>query len=394
MLIFWKQTQAGQDLIETMPWPMFQGNSSHTGFVDVKLVPKDFTFAWKTYVGDKAEPDLNYTISQVMANGPLVYVSRNNYVYSNTLQAFSNLTGRQLWKKSFGESEVTPPTVLKNKVYMQALNYGDGLNSGLYHFNGLTGANYSELSFGSVWHYFLSASYYKDNLYFANQQGIYSYNIKNKKINWMEPPSSEYVLWTPAVNEKYVVTYADGKMEVFDRNTGQQIESITDPNYFFGGGTEVENLAPVLLDNGKILGIQGQNGCLTIYDIPTKKIESILGPGFTGVPTVDSNFIYAAQNGRLVVLDGGSTHSELWFWNPPDNESIKGQMLTTDNLIFVSTESNVYAIDKQTHEAVWSYAAGGKLSLGMGHLFIMQHSGDLIAIRVAPTSNKTDNRQT
>ncbi len=380
-LALWSQTlAAAPHFIEIMPWPMFQGNAAHTGFVDTTLNPQNFKFAWKTYVGD--ESDVNYAISQVMVDGALVYVSRSNYVYSNTFQAFSTLSGRQVWKKSFGEVEVTPPTVVNNDVYMDALNYGSDEGSGFYHFNVITGEDKNILPTGSIWHNFISASYYNDNLYFADQHWLYSYNVTNKKISWLGDLYTNYVLWAPAVNEKYVATYADGEMEIFDRSTGKQITSIKDPNYFFGGGTETIDLAPVFMGDNNILGIQGHKGYLTIYDITNKNIDSILGPGFSGMPAVDSNFIYAAQNGQLVVLDRSGKYSEKWSWSPPNNESVQGQMLTTDNLVFVSTESNVYAIDKQTHQAVWNYPADGQLSLGMGYLFIMQHSGDLFAIRV------------
>ena len=53
----------------------------------------------------------------------------------------------------------------------------------------------------------------------------------------------------------------------------------------------------------------------------------------------------------------------------------------TKNLLLVSTAANTYAVDLTSHAQVWSYPAGGHLTLSaQGILFIAQSSGKLTAI--------------
>src|SRR5262249_53575357 len=54
----------------------------------------------------------------------------------------------------------------------------------------------------------------------------------------------------------------------------------------------------------------------------------------------------------------------LWSWPLPTNDSTPTEnMVVTDNLLFLSTLQNVYAIDLATHQAVWTYPSHGILVL-------------------------------
>lgn len=364
--------------IEVMPWPTFQGNAAHTGFVPVILDTKKFQFAWKTYIGKQASPGLNYTISQVMVSGVLAYVSRSNYVYSNTLQAVATQDGKMIWQKQYGGIQTTPPAVIGDKVYMQAEDYG-GYHSALNVYNNITGDEKFSAPLGSLWEYFLSPVFYAENVYFVNANGLYSYSINLNTRNWVAGIAAEYDRWTPAVNKNFVITYGDGYLLVYDRASGKLLEQIKDPHYSISG-EETTNKAPVLVSNGIVAGIDG--GFLTLFNIANHRVLTSDGPAFIGQPAIDSHFIYAVQNNSLVALKHNSTLIPVWYW-APSNQQLLGQLIDTTNLVFVSTRFNVYAISKKTHKVVWKYPAGGKLSLGMGYLFIMQHSGYLVAIRVA-----------
>ena len=58
-------------------------------------------------------------------------------------------------------------------------------------------------------------------------------------------------------------------------------------------------------------------------------------------------------------------------------------MIAMKNLVLVSTAANTYAVDLASHSHVWSYPAGGHLTLSaQGILFIAQNSGKLSAVSV------------
>jgi len=88
-------------------------------------------------------------------------------------------------------------------------------------------------------------------------------------------------------------------------------------------------------------------------------------------------------DGYLHALDeSDGSPIEGWLpWQPPPGEIIVTPMIVTDNLIFVSTESVIYAVDLESQTAVWSYGAGGHLALSDdGVLFIATSEGILHAI--------------
>ena len=85
--------------------------------------------------------------------------------------------------------------------------------------------------------------------------------------------------------------------------------------------------------------------------------------------------VYAISNGTLYAIDE-TTGEDLWLWSEAD---LTSNVVVTKSHIFVSSDSQTFAIDVNTQQTVWSYNAGGKLSLASnGQLYI---AGDkLVAI--------------
>ena len=138
------------------------------------------------------------------------------------------------------------------------------------------------------------------------------------------------------------------------------------------------NFAPVLTGNDKVLTIQ--SGFLSSFDITNKNIFWSDGKGYKGQPAFDGKFIYAVKNSRLIVLD--QQGKQIWNWYK-DNENIQSNIIVTDNLVFVSTQKNTYAISKKTREAVWNVNVSGELAMGMGHLYILDVSGMLYSYKIS-----------
>ena len=152
---------------------------------------------------------------------------------------------------------------------------------------------------------------------------------------------------------------------MLDRQTGNLAEVIDDPHYHWSG-YRLGN-APVIADENLVTFVQ--SGYLTAYDIANVDVKWANGPNFTGQSSADKQYIYGIQNGALVVINKADG-SIAWNWSE-DSEHVTGQIIITSNIVFVTTEKNVYAISKETHQQVWSYPVNqGIISLGMGHLFI------------------------
>jgi len=94
---------------------------------------------------------------------------------------------------------------------------------------------------------------------------------------------------------------------------------------------------------------------------------------------VANGVVYVA-NGAMVEARNEGDGSLLWSWTPPEGTPT-GPMIATKNLLLVSTAANTYAVDLTSHTQVWTYPAGGHLTLSaQGILFIAQSSGKLTAI--------------
>ena len=78
----------------------------------------------------------------------------------------------------------------------------------------------------------------------------------------------------------------------------------------------------------------------------------------------------------------------LWSWALPAGDTgFHHNVVLTDNLVFVSTDRAVYALDLKTHAPVWQYAQGGSLAIsGGGILYITTgvHASDgrLVAVKL------------
>lgn len=370
---------ADEDSLTTITWPMYQQNAAHTGFVPVDIHPKYFQFEWQVTIGDPATPGLNYSISPAVVAGNLVYVSRNNYMYSNTLQAFSITDGKVVWSKSYGSVMINPPTVYQNTVYVQTVNNASP-DTALYGYDAATGNTLFKSPTAAQWEHYLAPTAYGNNIYVdgGTYGGMYSFNNSSGQQNWFTG-LAQYDMWTPAVNAQYAVAYTGGQLNILDSTSGRLLGNIIDPHYQWSGYST--NFAPVFTDSQTALSVQ--SGYLTSYHLDSKSIAWSAGPGYVGQPSFDGQSIYAVQNDGLVVLDP-ATGNVKWKWFP-NNQHVQGQLIVTANFVLLSTESRVYAISKwRQHNAIWSYPASGVLSMGRGHLYIVEHdSGNLISLKLS-----------
>ena len=76
--------------------------------------------------------------------------------------------------------------------------------------------------------------------------------------------------------------------------------------------------------------------------------------------------------------------SKQWTWTPPAGDDTKfvGDVLVTNNLVFVSTDASTYAIDRSTHLPVWSYAASGSLALSANGVLYIKGATSIVAINL------------
>jgi outer membrane protein assembly factor BamB len=144
----------------------------------------------------------------------------------------------------------------------------------------------------------------------------------------------------------------------------------------------------VLPGDGSVLLVNGiysfaHPNQLIRYDLASASERWRVDGYFTSNPVVAGGVVYVldAIDNQLEARDQGSG-TLLWSWHAsdPQETTITGNLLLTQNLIFLSTSATTYAIDLSTHQAVWSTPVTGALAMSSNRvLYIVTSTGTLNA---------------
>ncbi|HUQ80943.1 MAG TPA: PQQ-binding-like beta-propeller repeat protein, partial [Gemmatimonadaceae bacterium] len=207
--------------------------------------------------------------------------------------------------------------------------------------------------------------------------GMYGFSATEGVQRWFAT-LNQYDQFTPAVKDSFVYAYTGSdhpKLTVAFAPTGAVVYEIADPGFVWDGWSM--NTAPTLGGASNVLATNG--GRLISFNLNARSIGYALPGNFGGQVSVANGVVYVANNGQVEARKE-SDGSLQWSWTPPTGGPV-GPMIVTKNLLFVSTAANTYAVDLASHAQMWTYPAGGHMTLSaQGILFIAQSSGRLAAI--------------
>jgi outer membrane protein assembly factor BamB len=132
---------------------------------------------------------------------------------------------------------------------------------------------------------------------------------------------------------------------------------------------------------------QYESRVLVNYDVNKKAVAWRTQGVYLTHPALGNGVIYAASSTQLDAiseLDG----KVQWSWPLPAGDTgFHRNVVVTDNLIFVSTDTAVHAIDLKTRQSVWKYPAPGNVAIsGGGILYIStgarESNGKLVAVKL------------
>ena len=162
---------------------------------------------------------------------------------------------------------------------------------------------------------------------------------------------------------------------VLDRSTGASVEEIADTrnvyaDYAYYGAPMVSSPGHVVAfsDGQFVTSVSLEENfhprVLIRYDIAAGAVSWTTADGYITAPAVSQGKVFAASNtvGRLDAIDE-ATGSVQWSWPAPAGEQFIRNIVAANNLVFVSTDRAVYAIDMATHQSVWSVASPGGLAI-------------------------------
>lgn len=333
-------------------WGTYQGNREHTGYVAKSVEPENFTLRWSK--------DLQNNTS-VAADIDRVYLSSSKQLYS-----LDTLNGNIVWSKDFSSRDSTnPPALANGKVYMQT---GGHSNSFVWAYTADKGEYIFQSSYGNQWSNYYAPTVDGDSVFVAGGYygGIYAFNATSGEQNWFFD-DNQYDDFTPAVNDKYVITYTGSynpHLIAVDRSTGEAAITIEDPDFDWNGWSM--NTAPVIGSNENVVAIQ--SGRLISFDLANGVIGWQLDQNFTEQPSIADGVIYSINSSKLEARDE-KTGNLLWVWSA-ESGGVSGTIVIMDNLLFVGKNNDTHAIDISTHKSVWSYSERGQLAVNQGTLYI------------------------
>lgn len=355
-------------------WVTYQGNPSHTGYVDVTVDPVAFAQAWTVTIENAV------ALNPVTAGSGSVFVSTNSYFGTQVLRSVNAQTGAVRWSKTFTSATfgsvhgVHPPAYGNGSVYVTTSGHEDSF---LWSFDALSGAPGLKSPYGNQWSTYKAPVVSQGAVYMAGgyYDGMYAFNATTGDTLWFRqlPQVSG---WTPAVRDGRVYAYGvlneyySVGVSVFDATSGDTIWTLKD-NRLLTGGT------PVLGGSNELLTLRSDR--LVSVNLGTKQVQWEQSGSFGGTAAVGNGTIYVIS-GQDLQARSESNGTLQWSWTPPQG-SPTGEIVVTRNVVFVSTSTDTYGVDIAARRQGWSYAAGGQLALSaQGYLFIAQQDGKLTAI--------------
>jgi outer membrane protein assembly factor BamB len=207
-------------------------------------------------------------------------------------------------------------------------------------------------------------------------------------------------MFTPAVDDVYAYHYNGNSLFLIDRTTGVTSATIADPfgsnsSYDYHGAPMIGGRNNVFTFAGGALSGRASSNAeqyaqrvFSSFNIITKSYEWSTSYAYLTAPAVANGVIYAARNSPMS-LDAIDevTGRILWSWVPTGNvdTSFHRNIVVTRNILFVSTDKTVYALDLATKMPVWSYPKPGMLAISADRtLYIatgaLESDGKLVAV--------------
>lgn len=351
-------------------WTTLQGNARHDGHVPATLDPTAFRERWVRPIGNFPRP--------AVTGGGRVYVT-SGLLGPRQVTAFDVETGAVAWNRASAEG-ISGPAYADGRVYLResgpnaaflALDAADGaVRFSRTLADGASAGQGPVVAGGRV---FVGGNG-------TDEGGVLAFDATTGERRWQTA-----VPWmdgqSPAAAGGLV--FAFGTAGTGDGN-GLTALNATDGSIAY---TTASALAPgvrtpVLGGAGNVIGTVG--GALASIRLPGGDVAWTVPGTYPSLPAVARGVVYAARDADVVAVRE-SDGTVLWTWTPRRGVPW-GAPLVTDNLLFVSTQTvgpggaALYvteAIDVGSGKSVWSYPAGGGLSLGAGGTLFIAANGTL-----------------
>jgi outer membrane protein assembly factor BamB len=381
-------------------WQTTQGNASHTGYVPINLGRAQPVVAWEW--PEAAEGTSPPAINPVVTGSGLVYVATESYYCAATLYALDGLSGAVRWSREFSDAcSLNPPAVDGDQVYVTTTA---DQGTDLWALRIDDGEQVFRSSFDNGWYEVLAPTVYGDAIYTTGGQGggVYAFDRGGEQLWSGRTGDATPDMYTPAVNEAHVYHYSGTSLEIWERTTGRFLGSILDTPA--SGNFASYQGAPVIGGHGNLIvhsrSGDGDGRVLSSFNVESRLREWTTTREYGTGPAVANGVVYAGRDaGMTVDAIDEATGEVLWSWSPATTQGDSGfrhNIIVTDDVLLVSTDVAVHAVDLATRQSLWRYDRPGRLALSGRFLFIMTGAdtsdGRLVALDLAAPEAKAQAR--
>lgn len=366
-------------------WETFQRNTTHSGYVPVTLNSTDFSPRWRWLAPETG----NQLRPVVAANGRVHVVSSGYFATTSKLYALDETDSSEVWSQSMGSVfRVNDPAVSGGNVYVATSGHAD---TAMWSYAANDGTLRFSTAYSSQWETYY-APVIDNGIVYTNggtYGGLNAFNTSDGSDAWFTG-LNQYDTWTPAVDSNYVYAYLgdscsgcnNAGLSILDKATGAVVNTISDPDFNWTGWSI--HGAPIVSSAGNILSINQANAYssnqLVSFNLTNLNINWTATGIYGAQPALAKGVVYIANKSplRLEARDE-TTGNLLWSWSPTsvDEDRFVHNVVATDNLIFVSTNKRVHAIDLVTHQSVWEYWRPGHIAISnRGILYIATTDGN------------------
>jgi outer membrane protein assembly factor BamB len=340
-------------------WSTLQGDNRRSGHQPVTVDPRSITFSWGLGLG--------FATGHPVTDGDVIYVNAGDAIGSS-LRALNAETGALIWLRRFGpDSGTFSPTFADDKLYAQA----PGNPSGRLHLiDALTGADIvAPTSYEDQWVSYFAPLAAGGKIYTGGGRysGLYAYDGLTGALDWTAEAPQVYE-WGPSLWNDELLYYLSDGVRVFDRATGAPLRLVPDPHFIPFGAPSAIAVSP----EGLAAVIRWQR--IAGFDLVSNTRTWQHAAAYRGHPAIANGRVFAWNAGTLEARDA-VTGAPLW--NFPLESGFGAAVAATDNLIFATSPGRVYALDAASGLLVWTGAAGGSLGIGDGVLIVGGPAGGL-----------------
>jgi outer membrane protein assembly factor BamB len=398
-------------LAGAIDWVTVQGAAAHTGHVPVTLNPANFSQRWLWRSPDQT--NIPEVLEPVTAGGKVFTIAAPNASVHVTpiLFAIEEATGAVAWQQplsdtddgptSFGLGPLTPPAIAGANVYVaRTVNTYPPQEGRIFSFRVADGAaqfapqNFPELPglFSDFFYDHPSSMWYSQPAHLSPRNGsmllLANDNAGRSFVALDQTTGARTREWASCAETQGSTQFAaaaavdGGGASYLATSAGLLLADTCES--IASTAPVSDGLGPALVPGvAAVVAVGGGN--LVNFDTAARQVKwsfpSSSTDVFVGSPAVANGVIYV-QNSRRGQLEARRENDGqiLWTWRSPwDNDAaFLGNVIATENLVFLSTRERVYAIDIATRQTAWTYPYGGRLAMSAnGVLYIRRGSTTL-----------------